>query len=460
MKVSIIVVPNNHADGIRCMKEHLKLANILVLISILTIYFQLYWHYWFVKLLGGYVVNTLLPIMIVLFAFLLRESVSPTVHMRIDRRVFYLLAALVGYVVLASLSILINEEGFNMMKRYLIYIYSPVLIFLSLLGWHGYKKNMNIQFTLKALFFAGIIFSAYAAFTYSINAEKVPAMPILETNRGEILADTGATFTVGDLTAIRYTIPGISSTTFGMLIVPLVLVGLMLRKESRNKLNHFLYTGSILFLVLCVLKTVSRGPVVALTVGMVYITAWRWFTIKEVMAVTLILITSLYTFAELIFFRLVITFAALFHMDVSYLGDNVSGIMKDSRLLSMHETLTYICQHPIWGIGMSQLIDYQDLTYGKEHNNFLSIAASFGVPAVAFYFAFIALLFVMLHVRIRKIAGDPLNKNLGIVLGAGSLALITYLNFAPAEFHFIWIWLGLSVAWMRNIRKDFLPATV
>jgi len=46
---------------------------------------------------------------------------------------------------------------------------------------------------------------------------------------------------------------------------------------------------------------------------------------------------------------------------------------------------------------------------------------------------------------------------MGIIFGAGLVSLMIYLNFAPAEFHFIWIWFGLAAAWLRNCEdKIFL----
>jgi O-antigen ligase len=124
--------------------------------------------------------------------------------------------------------------------------------------------------------------------------------------------------------------------------------------------------------------------------------------------------------------------------------------------MTVKETLSYIYQNPFLGMGMSHLIDLQNLSYGKEHNNYLSIAASFGILTLIFYILFVILLFIMLHKRIKKISQNPLTKNIGIVLGAGFLALIVFLNFAPAEFHFIWIWFGLAAAWLRNCEDELL----
>ena len=101
---------------------------------------------------------------------------------------------------------------------------------------------------------------------------------------------------------------------------------------------------------------------------------------------------------------MLITFAAFFPIDISYLGNPASmpDITKDWRILSISETLSYIYQNPFFGIGMSNLIDIQEFSHGKEHNNYLSIAASFGMLSLIFYIVFIILLFIMVHKLIKK----------------------------------------------------------
>ena len=431
----------------------LKISKILVTIAVIMIYFQIYWHYWLVKLLGGYIVNTLLPIMLLFFVFITREFGYHDISGIKKRKTYYLLILLFYYFLFASVSIFLNEQGLNNIKSYLIYIYSPVLLFVSILGLYVYRKNENIKFTLNILLILSVIFSIYVTITYSVDPLSVSEIAVLETNRGEVHADTGATYGIGDLSAIRYTIPGISSTTYGALLVPLIFVGLYFRKNSAGKLRY-LYLCAILFLIFCVLMTISRGPFISLIAGMIYLTWWKWFKFKEVMFITFIFIILLLTFAKLTFLRLAITFAPFIPIDLSFLGG--SGPFEDPRFMSIKETLLYIYQNPFLGMGMSHLIDLQNLSYGKEHNNYLSIAASFGMLTLIFYILFVIFLLIMLHKRIKKISRNPLTKDMGIVLGAGLLALIVYLNCAPAEFHFIWIWFGLAAAWLRNCEDELL----
>ena len=427
------------------------ISKILVTIPVIMIYFQIYWHYWFVKLLGGYVVNTLLPIMLLFSLFIIRGFASHGTSGIKKRKIYYLLILLFYYLLFASASIFLNEEGFENVKRFLIYIYSPVLIFVSILGLYVYRKNENIKFTLNALFILSVIFSIYSAITYSIYPLNVSEMVVLETNRGELPGDTGGRFGIGDMYAIRYTIPGISSTTYGPLLVPLIFVGLYFRKNSVGKLRY-LYLCPILFLTFCVFMTVSRGPIVTLTAGIIYLIWWKWLKLKEVMFTTFIFIISFLTFAKLSFLRLIKTLGIFIPIDFPFFGEDISPVFSDERIISVSETLQYIYQNLFWGSGTS----YLQLSYGKEHNNYLSIAASFGIPTLIFYIFFVILLFIIVHERIKTISRNPLTKDMGIVIGAGLLSLIVYLNFASAEFHFIWIWFGLAAVWLRNCEDEFL----
>lgn len=434
----------------------MNIVKILVTGAVIMIYFQVYWHYWFVKMLGSYIVNTLLPIMVIFLAFIVREFVYESVKIK-KRKTQYILIPLFLYVLFASSSIILNEQGFNDIKRYHIYIFSPVIIFIGISGIYIYRKNEAIKSVLKNLFIFGIIFSIYVFFTYSLFPSTVSEMTVLETNRGEVSGNTGGSYGIDSLenSVIRYTIPGISSTTYGPFLAPLIFIGFYLRKSAVRELKIF-YTVFILFLVFCIFKTVSRGPVIALIAGTAYLAWWRWFNPKQVIFAGIILVISFLTFAKMIFLRLLMTLAAFFPINVSYLvGYNVSDhIAYDPRRLSIGNTLSHIGQHPFWGMGMSNLIEAQN--FAKEHNNYLSIAASFGLLTLVFYMLFVILLFIMVHNSIKKVSNNQPMRDMGIILGAGLLALMVYLNFAPAEFHFIWVWFGLTAAWLRNCEDKLL----
>lgn len=432
----------------------IKSTDILIGITFVIIYFQVYWHYWFVKLLNGYVINTFLPIIFLFCLSLFRELVSHKTSFT-KRRAYSVILPLIFYAFFATISILLNEEGRNI-KSFLIYVYSPLLIFSSILWLHKFRQNDSVKFFVKILFIVGIIFSTYVTIIFSINPQDLLAMPAIETNRGEIKTTTGAAFGVGDLIADRYTIPGISSTTYGPLLVPLIFVGFYFRRYAKGNIKHLIYTALVLFLMFCVFKTVSRGPFIAMIAGMTYLGWRKWLKTKEIVFIASVFVISLLTFAKLVLLRLLITITIFIPFNIPFMDEDITYLLKDPRVEVMAETFSYILAHPFLGMGMTNLINLEDLSYGKDHNNYLSIAASFGSLTLVFYLLFLFLLFIMAQKAIKRLSWNPTSKDLGIVLSAGCFSLIVYLNFAPAEFHFIWIWFGFTAAWLRNSEEETL----
>ena len=177
----------------------IKISTILVIGAIVMIYFLVHWHYWLAKLLGGYYLGnkTLLPIMVLFCAFVFREFVSFNSGGKINRKIFYLLIPLFCYTCLALCSTVFNEEGFDNIRRYFIYIYSPIIIFISILGLHIYKKNGNIKSTLNVLFICGVLLSIYVAFI-NLDPQSIINMPPIETSSGIMWHDTGASYGINE----------------------------------------------------------------------------------------------------------------------------------------------------------------------------------------------------------------------------------------------------------------------
>lgn len=435
---------------------HIAFGGILI-----AIYFQLYWHYWLVKILQGRVINSFIPILLIFYVCMVREFISSKNLVFKKMKIYWLLLPLSCYALFATNSIFLNEEGINKIKSCIIYIYSPILVFISIIGIYIYRRNENISLILKLIFCAGIIFSLYVVFLFAINPVDPKEMVVLYTNRGESVGDTGGRYGIGDIEMIRYTIPGMSSNTYGALLVPLVLAGIYFIKKSNGKLKY-IYAVSTVLLTFCIFQSVSRGAIISLIAGLGYLMWQKWFKLKSIIIVVSMVILSFLTFAKALFLRLIITVAMIFPFDVSHLAYDAFLQLDDPRIHSLPETLSYISHNPFFGLGMSNLSYVQDSSFGKEHNNYLSIGASFGIPALIFYILFLIFLLVMINRNIKKLPPNTLARDTGVLFCAVLLALIVYLNFVPAEFHFIWIWFGLAAAWLRNCEDGFLfkkPAT-
>ncbi len=438
----------------------------LVMGTIAIVYFQIYWHYWLIQLLGGYVINTLLPIGILLFAaavFLTNEYVflSGTDHGESSRLTAPMIL-LLCYVGLASSAVIINEEGVERVRAYLIYVMSPPLIFLGLLAIYRRMPVEAMEKVLWTLFGLAVGLSLYVASIYMDDSFSTLAdMPEMETNRGVWAADTGASYAVQELGTFvkRFTIPGLSSTTYGPMMVPLVLVGWYFARNSRGR-KRLGYVLSLIFLCSCIVMTVSRGPILALGASLLYLAWWRWISFTGGVFLAVVLATIFATFGLPTLIRTYSTIASFIPLDdlipvLSWAGItslSVDLVESDPHINSVSETMGLILGNPLFGIGRTRLAEFgiNESPYGNEHNNYLSVAGSFGLPAGACYALFILTLLVLLHRRLRRMTAGDKSRDLGIVLVACMIAMIMYLNGASAEFHFIWIWFGLSAAWIAR----------
>ena len=45
------------------------------------------------------------------------------------------------------------------------------------------------------------------------------------------------------------------------------------------------------------------------------------------------------------------------------------------------------------------------------------------------------------------------DKEIGVILFSGLIGFVFYMNAAPSEFYFYWIWFVLVIAWVRNCRR-------
>lgn len=431
------------------------------MLAAVVIYFQMYWHIWLITLLGGYVMGTIPPIAILVAVGcvpvavgLLSRAIGANDAPRAMTIPLLLYAVYVGW---ATWSVVVNEPNAIFIRRYLIYVYSPVAIFVAIMWTYRLDAGRRVTWLVSALAAIGVLLSIYVARLYlDPTFSALSQLLNVETEGMTVLADSGATYgmdAVG-LWAKRFTIPGISSTTYGPMMVPLVLALLLLARQARGLARMACYLGAV-FLGYCVLMTVSRGPMVAMFVALGYLAWRRGFNRWVVAAGAAGFVIAGLTFARLSFLRVIVTVVQLLPIDAS------SGISRwaydlvpaeDPRFKSAFETVGFAAQSPWLGIGASSLIERQGATFGKEHNNYLSILAAFGGVAALAYVGFVVSLIWTLHRRALA-ASDPHEADIGTALTAGAIALAVYANFAPADFHFIWVWYGLSAAWILGTAR-------
>jgi O-antigen ligase len=222
-------------------------------------------------------------------------------------------------------------------------------------------------------------------------------------------------------------------------------------------LERYLYGCAVTFLGVCVVMTISRGPLLALSGGTLYFVWKRWIGLKGGMAIGLVSFLAFATFGQLSFLRVLTTLYEILPLDVFFplptVGTEILEDIYDPHKSSIAESLSYIAVNPFFGMGRFLFQALGDMSFGNEHNNYLNVAASYGLPALVTYLMFLLVLFVLLEAHLAKTAQDSKVKDMGTLLGGGMVALLIYLNGSPAEFHFIWIWFGFAGAWIANQQR-------
>lgn len=458
----------------------------LIVGFVAIIYFQLYWHYWFVWLLGGYIVNTLFPIAILLSILLLikaNESIwrperGPG-RLTDQSRMSIPLISLAWYLILATCSVFLHEEGFVQIRQFLVYVWSPPLVFMGLLGIYRRELKRSVDMLLFVFFLCAVVFSIYVATIYlNPDLTLLTEMPSIGAKGGTIFgdadldtisADTGATYGFGDEWLKRFTIPGINSTHYGPMLMPLILVGFYFMRHAGRKATKLLYIISTLFLSFSLVMTASRAAIFGLAAGMLYLAWQRWIRVTGAILISIILFVASGSFSLVPFLRVVvlIAYTPLAYVLPSEMGEMLGATgnfadlaVEDPHIGSIPESVSFISQYPILGAGRTRFAEFGifETPYGNEHNNYLSVAGSFGLPALGFYIAFILFLFRLLHHNVNRVPDNTKERDLGIALGAGMIAFMVCLNGAPTEFQFIWVWFGLAGAWVAQCnRKRAVP---
>lgn len=436
----------------------------LLVLSLVMIYFEVYWQYWFVRLLNGYVVSTLAPVA-VLGLILVVDSFR---HMRRgDDRVpgLHVLALPICFVALylavAVCSVFINEQSFREIRRWLIYLVSPITIFVIVVGLLRQHSVDTLIRVLRVLTVTAVLLSIYAVTVYYYRGgtllDGMP--PVAMSNGGVMIAYASSGSSQGTYYLRRLALPGMSSTTYGPMLVPLLLFSMSLGRRASRRVAGVAGLGVALFLAISVFLTLSRGAMLALTAGIGYLLWHRVIRVWEILLPIVLVGLAFPKSTWAIFIRFLVVFVPFLPADTAWHVEQWAGLggelgTDDPHLTMMLETFGHMLEHPVFGLGMSNLITQEAHTLGKDHNNYLSIGASFGAVALWFYVMFIGLLFRTMHRTLKRYRQETQLRNAGIGLGAGMLALIVFLNSAPTEFHFIWVWFGFIAAWIIRVNAD------
>ena len=173
--------------------------------------------------------------------------------------------------------------------------------------------------------------------------------------------------------------------------------GILARKEARNALRLLLVTACVLLSLAVVLKTGSRGALVAL-IAMILSIFWRLSVPKKFVFLVLVLLAGSLTYHWLprsVASRYTTLFSDVDNPYQRMDPDEViaaESTMARQRILKQSIRLTL--QHPLWGVGVGQftVADSQDFKdqgrradWHQTHNSYTEVSSELGLPGFVVY---------------------------------------------------------------------------
>ena len=408
-----------------------------------AIYFEVNRHVWFFDLLGlepNIKVNLwylgALFLLAIIYRLPQRRSARSWAFTRTGAA---FLGALALYAGLGGVSVFLNEPGLDQVQSYLFYLYTPMLVMVSMLVLH--PSDRAIRRTLVALLVVALALSAYSTILHirTWSGEDITALyPNASQSDPSFLA--------------RKSVPGLGSNLFPSTLVPMVLTGLYFALKG-HKRYQLAAVAATAFIVLNMLIVASRGAILSLVVGLLYLGLRRWFRFNFKLVLTgavLAAVVAVYgDFVIQRFERSVV---------VQGLRQGVTGSATtradgyDDRLMVSRDSLVfYFGEHPFVGAGFTNHLTSQGPRIsGTDHNLYTQLLAEGGL-FVGGPFALILFLIYRNAARMRRwCRRDPEAAALGTVLLAGFVAFLVNMNFTTGFLHYFALWWGLLVAWTRN----------
>ncbi len=298
------------------------------------------------------------------------------------------------------------------------------------------------------LFLVGVVWSATIEYDHLLGAKSLEASN-LNLMSGASMASN------------RHGSYGFGINTYAAMLIPLPLVGFYLKNTSSAFLEKGFYFVLSILLSAAVFMTISRAAIVSLVVG-IFVILWHNLflsskKLKYVVSAFLILsiLTVLMASNQGIINRFLMMGTQIPALANSeYIQNKVleSGILvqEDEHFGTISDSLTLFKENFMLGAGFNKVFDEEeDSEY--EHNYYIRLIAAAGLLCFILFGVFLANMVILTRkAMINKINVKPYDKEMGIVLFAGLIAFIFYLNAAPSEFYFYWIWFGLTAAWIRN----------
>lgn len=250
------------------------------------------------------------------------------------------------------------------------------------------------------------------------------------------------------LVIARESVPGLGGNQFPSMLVPMILTGFYFSQRLTGG-RQLAVVGGTTFLFFNMLITASRGALLSLAVGLLYLVVRHWYRINaRVVLLAVPLLGIFYVSGDFVTQR----------FKQSILGGGMGGY---ERLFSLQDSLvSYFVQNPLVGAGFTYFRTSQAPRIGEtDHNVYTGLLAGGGLLVAVPLMLILFLIYRNAMRMIRRCRDDHEAAMLGTYLAAGFVAHLVDMNFAVGLFLYYSVWWGLMVAWGRNVQmRQFVTA--
>lgn len=416
--------------------------NIIGLAVILINYFDIYYHSWFVSLTGGFIFKLwIFPFLLMSFIFFQLVLQGREITIRKDNlTAVKLFGAL--YFLFGLNSLIIHDQGIWYIGKYALFMFMPLVLFSIIIA--RFRSNKNINTIMIALFIGGLIMSLYVEALYAtgnLDLQSLSTDGADTALSGVSMVYYASEFGMG---AVRRGFPGVGINAFSKLLVPLLFVGLYMAYRVRG-ISKLFYSIATIFIFYSITTTLSRAALISVAIGLI-VFIWYHRNLRLLFYFLIMALIVVYWKRVLLirFLTLVAAFSLLSGSE--QVAEQMQGMhLTDSHITSLSETISVFLENPVYGAGMSEMQKIH------EHNRYMEVLGTHGLAGFIPYVGLIISIVLVSRKRVRtEIKKNSRQKDLGIALYSGLIALIVYLNAEPSETYFFWIWFGLITAWARN----------
>jgi len=431
-------MPTWHKFNTSCFLNPSTLVLWVLLPSIVIIHYQVYLQYWFVQLIGGRVIRLgflILPLFYVAMIYHLMNVKYCRARNGIIRATNVTLAL---YVILSGVSIVANENNLSNARIYFFSATYPVLLYFTIQA--VYRRIEHITLTMRIIFVVGILVSIHSI--YSLLNYDVTSIKTVDTIIGGIESVSPGKFVgAGGISVQRLGMPGLGPDTYGSLLILVIMIGLCFYKTSHGLVKG-MYLGGMVFSVVFLTLSFSRGAMVSLVVALLYLAWKRFFTLGDFVAAVTVFVVLMGASG----FGKIVREAEHVIVRVKDIGMRDSS--GDHRLEAAKHSVELWKNCPLIGCGVTRVRDEERFLVAGDHAYYTRMLVERGLVTIIPFMCFAWLLFR--GVSTCGMDMDETARPMMHTLKAGMVGMmVNLLAFGPAEAFHMWIWFGLVAAWIN-----------